>query len=365
MARGTRSPPAYSAISMFAGCGGMDVGAEATGRVRVLWANDVDPAACATYRRNLGDRIEEGDIRDIEPPALPCDILIAGPPCQDFSVLWLHEGARTARGNLYFETLRFLAAMKPAAFVLENVKGLLSANAGEAWTLIRAGLKAPGRALGTGTGIYPRYDLSVSVVNFADLGVPQMRERLIVIGTRQDLALGSIDIGRPFAGRHQTVEQALDLNPLPPFGEANHDLHEDTPDVTARLKLIAPGENYTAVPEGHPLAVKGLISHVYRRLHPDRPAYTVVAGGGGGSMGYHHREPRSITNRERARLQTFSDDFIFEGSIREIRSQVGNAVPPRAAELIVGAVVDRLAEAGIRPQPGAPRRRSTQTRAAA
>lgn len=345
---------------MFAGCGGFDLGAEQTRRVRVLWANDIDPAACATYRRNFGDRIELADVRDIEPPSVPCDLLIAGPPCQDFSVLWLHEGARTARGNLYFELLRFLAHLQPAAFILENVKGLLSANAGEAWTLIRAGLKAPGRILELGPRHRPRYNLSVSVINFADLGVPQIRERVIVVGTRRDLALGPLEIPRPFAGRHRAVEEALDHEPLPPLGEANHELHDDAPDVMERLKLIAPGENYTAIPNGHPLAVKGLISHVYRRLHPKRPAYTIVAGGGGGSMGYHHREPRSITNRERARLQTFPDDFIFEGSIREIRAQVGNAVPPLAAELIVDAVVDRLVEAGVRPQRGAPRRRRAE-----
>jgi DNA (cytosine-5)-methyltransferase 1 len=346
---------------MFSGCGGLDLGAVATRRVNVLWANDHDRAACATYRRNFGDRIELADIRDIEPPSVPCDLLIAGPPCQDFSVLWLHEGARTARGNLYFEVLRFLAHLQPPAFILENVKGLMSANAGEAWTLIRAGLKAPGRILELGPRQQPRYDLSVSVVNFADLGVPQVRERVIVIGTRRDLALGPIDIPRPYAGKHRTVADALDREPLPRLGEANHELHDETPDVIERLKLIQPGENYTAVPNGHPLAVKGLISHVYRRLHPDRPAYTIVAGGGGGSMGYHHREPRSITNRERARLQTFPDDFIFEGSIREIRSQVGNAVAPMAAELIVNAVIDRFVLAGVRPQPGAPRRRPVPT----
>jgi DNA (cytosine-5)-methyltransferase 1 len=346
---------------MFSGGGGLDLGAEMTGRVSVLWANDVDAAACATYRRNFGDRIELDDIRNIETPSLPCDLLIAGPPCQDFSVLWLHEGARTARGNLYFEFLRFLAHLHPAAFILENVKGLLSANAGEAWTLVRAGLKAPARILELNLGSQPRYDLSVSVVNFADLGAPQIRERVIVVGTRRDLAVGAIEIPRPYAGRHRTVEEVLDDEPLPPLGEANHDLHVDAPDVIERLKLIAPGENYTAIPDGHPLAVKGLISHVYRRLHPKKPAYTIVAGGGGGSMGYHHREPRSITNRERARLQTFPDDFIFEGSIREIRAQIGNAVPPLAATLIVNAVVDRLVEAGVRPQRRASRHRPRST----
>ena len=140
--------------------------------------------------------------------------------------------------------------------------------------------------------------------------------------------------------------------PLPPIGEANHDLHDDQPDVRARLALIEPGDNYESIPEGHPLAVKGLISHVYRRLHPDQPAYTIVADGGGGTMGYHHKEPRSLTNRERARLQTFPDDFLFEGSIREVRRQIGNAVPPLGAEVIIGAVIEQLREAGVRPSGG-------------
>jgi DNA (cytosine-5)-methyltransferase 1 len=86
---------------------------------------------------------------------------------------------------------------------------------------------------------------------------------------------------------------------------------------------------------------------VYRRLDPEKPAYTMVAGGGGGSMGYHYAEPRSLTNRERARLQTFPDDFLFEGSIREIRSQVGNAVPPVAGSVLVSTVADALAAAGV------------------
>src|SRR6185503_11754286 len=146
-----------------------------------------------------------------------------------------------------------------------------------------------------------------------------------------------------------TVREALDDDPLPPLGTANHDLHDDQPDVRARLALIEPGRNYESIPDGHPLAVKGLISHVYRRLHPDEPSYTIVADGGGGTMGYHHNEPRSLTNRERARLQTFPEDFRFEGSIREVRRQVGNAVPPLGAQVIVDSVVTKLREAGVQP----------------
>ena len=347
----------YSAISMFSGCGGLDLGAIAAG-VKVRWANDWDAPTVETYRKNLGDHIVLGDARRLEPPKEPCDVLVAGPPCQDFSTLWTHEGALTPRGNLYREVARFLAALAPPAFVLENVRGLLSANEGRAWMIVRSALRSPSRALNLGNG--PRYDITATMVNFADLGVPQMRERLIVVGFRSDLGIRPISIPRPFVGAHRTVGEALDGVPLPPFGEANHDLHNDQPDVRDRLALIEPGDNYESIPEGHRLAVKGLISHVYRRLHPDQPAYTIVADGGGGTMGYHHKEPRSLTNRERARLQTFPDDFLFEGSIREVRRQIGNAVPPLGAQMILGAVVDQLRAAGIRPV-GRPRRRPAPT----
>src|SRR5262249_49279141 len=274
------------------------------------------------------------------------------------STLWTHEGALTPRGNLYREVARFLGTLAPPAFVLENVRGLLSANSGRAWMIVRSALRAPSRALNLGRG--PRYDITAAMVNFADLGVPQMRERLIVVGFRSDLSLRPMAIPRPFAGGHRTVREALDDVPLPPLGEANHDLHSDAPDVRDRLALIEPGDNYTSIPEGHRLAVRGLISHVYRRLHPDQPAYTIVADGGGGTVGYHHKKPRSLTNRERARPQTFPDEFLFEGSMREVRRQIGNAVPPVGAEVIVGAVISKLQEAGVRPT-ARPRKRAPAT----
>ena len=339
----------YRAVSLFSGCGGLDLGAISTGAVEVIWANDIDAACVATYRRNIGEHIVEGDIRDLPTPTLACDLLLAGPPCQDFSVLWLHEGARTARGNLYFEVVRFLAELGPAAFILENVKGLLSANRGQAWALIRSALKTPARAMGAPSRSGPRYDLSVHVINFADLAVPQLRERVIIIGTRSDLGVPPVMIPRPTATNRRTAREALEDPPLPPLGQKNHVLHADAPEVVERLKLIPPGGNYQAIPPDHPLAVKGLISHVYRRLAPNEPAYTIVAGGGGGSMGYHYSEPRSLTNRERARLQTFPDDFIFEGSIRQIRAQIGNAVPPEGARVLVSTLVASLRRHGVVP----------------
>jgi len=110
------------------------------------------------------------------------------------------------------------------------------------------------------------------------------------------------------------------------------------------------------IPKGHKLAVKGLISHVYRRLDPDKPAYTIIAGGGGGTHGYHHVEPRRLSNREKARLQGFPDDFVFrfgdtqkdlKSAYPRVRKQIGNAVPPPAAAVIARALADALAKAGV------------------
>src|SRR5262249_58615899 len=110
------------------------------------------------------------------------------------------------------------------------------------------------------------------------------------------LGMGRAALRRPSAGAHHTLGEALAAPPLPPLGTANHDLHDDQPDVRARLALIEPGDNYESIPDGHPLAVKGLISHVYRRLHPDQPAYTIVADGGCSTIGYHHIQPHTFSN---------------------------------------------------------------------
>ena len=269
----SRRPQRYAAVSLFSGCGGMDLGAERSDRARVVWAIDNEHWAVETYRSNFGPHIVEGDITKTPVPDVPCDILLAGPPCQDYSTLWNHDGLITARGNLFRQVARYLDALRPAAFVLENVPGLLSANKGVAWTLVRHALKAPSSVVGAKSrrrGPAVHYDVSAQVVDMADLGVPQHRERLIVIGIRRDLGERPPVIPTPYAGDPITVAEALDDHPLP-YDAPNHERGLDSVDVVERLKLISPGENYEVIPNGHPLAVKGLISHVYRRLDPAKP----------------------------------------------------------------------------------------------
>jgi DNA (cytosine-5)-methyltransferase 1 len=100
------------------------------------------------------------------------------------------------------------------------------------------------------------------------------------------------------------------------------------------LELIPEGGNFTNIPPDHEPYVKGMISHVYRRINRNEPAKTIIAAGGGGTWGYHFPEPRPLTNRERARLQSFPDDFEFKGNITEVRRQIGNAVPPEGVRLL-------------------------------
>jgi DNA (cytosine-5)-methyltransferase 1 len=126
---------------------------------------------------------------------------------------------------------------------------------------------------------------------------------------------------------------------------ANNELTKQAPQVIERLKHIKPGQNAfnATLPPELRLNVKGAkISQIYRRLHPDKPSYTVTGSGGGGTHVYHYEEPRALTNRERARLQTFPDEFVFEGSKESVRKQVGMAVPVRGAQVVFEALFKTL-----------------------
>jgi len=319
-------------LSTFTGCGGLDLGFHLEGYTTV-WANDFSEWAVASFRKYFGDVIRFEDITKIDPykdKSIPeCDIILGGFPCQDFSVIWKQPGLNGKRGGLYRHFLEFVDAKKPKAFIAENVKGLLTANKRMAIETIIKDFES----------IEPGYVVKPHLYNFADYGVPQFRERVIIVGVRKDTGfnfihpLPSHGEGRPH--RYVTAGEAFD-------GVEKVSLNNEPinclPKTRQMLERISEGGNFTDIPKDDPLYVKGMISHVYRRIHRSEPAKTIIAAGGGGTWGYHYPEPRSLTNRERARLQSFPDEFEFIGNITEVRRQIGNAVPPQG----VRAVARRL-----------------------
>ncbi|MDD5428488.1 MAG: DNA cytosine methyltransferase [Candidatus Omnitrophica bacterium] len=314
-------------VSLFSGCGGMDLGIEGgftflgkrypkTG-FKTVWANDIDPIACETFKKWFGDVIVPGDIDDIDIKKIPkCEVVIGGFPCQDFSMIWKRGGLTTQRGNLYSYFVKVVMEKKPKVFIAENVKGLLTANGGKAIDRIVSDFSNAG----------PGYRTKPYPVNFAEYGTPQIRERVLIVGIRKDIKKDFVLPPSIYdSSNYITAKEALTGAEDIKYNNERQKLQQAT---VERLELIPPGGNFTSIPRESPHYVKGMISHVYRRLHPDKPATTIIAAGGGGTWGYHHDEPRSLTNRERARLFGYPDDFVFIGSIGEVRRQIGNSVPP-------------------------------------
>ena len=317
-------------ISLFSGCGGMDLPFHKAG-FKVVWAIDSNKYACKTFSRNIADVIINDSIENIDIAQVPeAEICIGGFPCQDFSLIWKRPGLEGTRGNLYTYFLDFVNKKKPKAFVAENVKGLLSANNYQAIKQIISDFES----------IAPGYLVKPKLYNFADYGVPQFRQRVLLVGIRMDTGFNFVhpqpEYGQNRKKPYRTAGEALKNVEAVLDNNKHHKIQTRTVEI---LNRIQPGGNFSDIPKDSPYYVKGMISHVYRRIHPDKPSSTIIAGGGGGTWGYHYLEPRSLTNRERARLQTFPDDFVFEGSTTEVRRQIGNAVPPQGIAAVVEALI--------------------------
>jgi DNA (cytosine-5)-methyltransferase 1 len=460
-------------ISLFSGAGGLDLGFAQSG-YRIAFANDVLEPALRTYSANFGLKLascEGRKVAESQPgTALVCDIaqidfkplkelepdvVVGGPPCQDFSLVrgpeWDRKGIEVRRGRLYAHFVRALAILQPKAFLFENVPGLTSANKGLAYKVILEDLSNLNlrwsevkRDIGNESPaerVQGYHIIFSEVIDFSHFGVPQNRERLIIIGVRKDLVktlnelwkiklaftrklretaglfpkypLTAIEV---FEGRRldeldaeykkvmekwngvwlevntenawkwkrevwdtltfSIIEDYLAVNKIkstnreeleealkehdevlrelgyhgvpitsinPPDG--TNAPPEDDPAVVERMKRIPPDENHEFV-RGTKWEVEGRgISLVYRRLHPLKPSHTIVAYGGGGTHGYHYdRDRATLTLRERARLQTFPDTFLFYGSKTQIRAQIGEAVPPLAAKRLAQALAEILVE---------------------
>ncbi len=313
MPKKTKGRSKHRVVSLFAGSGGLDLGFHQAG-FDIIWANDYDHWSCETLKKNFHHTVVEKSVVDVTNDEVPeCDVILGGFPCQDFSMIWKRGGITTDRGNLYKQFVRLVKAKKPKLFIGENVRGLLTANGGKALEQIVKDFAEVG------------YDVEVNKVNFADYGAPQLRQRVLIIGVRRDL-------GRKYKlppATHTPDTYVSAKQALAGVEKAlyNNEHLNVQPKTVQMLKLIPAGGNFTSIPKNSPYYVKGMISHVYRRLHPDKPSTTIIAGGGGGTWGYHYKEHRPLTNRERARLFGYPDDYIFIGSTTEVRRQIGNSVP--------------------------------------
>lgn len=337
--------PTFRLGELFCGPGGLAYGA-LNAKIENLdykivhqWANDYDASTCETYIHNICPQNPEsvicGDVRTLDISTLgSIDALAFGFPCNDFSVVGEQKGFHGTFGPLYQYGVNVLRMYSPQWFLAENVGGLASANDGSAFRVILHDLKEAGYK------VYPH------LYKFEQYGVPQSRHRIIIVGIRDDLPFEYFPPNpSAYAEIDTTCKTALEV---PPIREDafNNERTKQSAIVTERLKYIKPGQNaFTAdLPESLRLKVKGAkISQIYKRLDPDKPAYTVTGSGGGGTHIYHYAEPRALTNRERARLQTFPDSYEFMGSKESVRKQIGMAVPAKGAQIIFEAILKTFA----------------------
>ena len=328
---------------LFCGPGGLALGATTANvdgmRIIHQWANDYDRDTCNTYIRNIcpdnPDSVICGDVRKLDIEKLgEIDALAFGFPCNDFSVVGEQKGFDGVFGPLYTYGVKALKTYQPKWFLAENVGGLRSANDGKAFEKIKEDLINAG------------YKIVPNLYKFEQYGVPQARHRMIIVGIRNDLPYEyKVPSPEPYKDVDVTCKTAIE-NPPIPHDAHNNELTKQSKQVVERLKHIKPGENaFTAdLPDELKLNVKGAkIRQIYKRLDPTKPAYTVTGSGGGGTHIYHWSEPRALTNRERARLQTFPDNYVFEGSKESVRKQIGMAVPSAGARIIFEAILKTFA----------------------
>lgn len=343
------SPTTYKMGELFCGPGGIALGAHNAAdkvpgvKVEHAWANDYDPTTADTYRENTPGASEEtvyvGDVRKLDTDALPpIDGFAFGFPCNDFSLVGKQKGLDGTYGPLYSYGINVLKSHKPEWFVAENVGGLSGANEGLAFPYILREMQRAG------------YTVVAHKYRFEEYGLPQARHRIIIVGLRNDIAAKGVVFKvpaptTPEPSMMRTAKQALTEPPIPEWATSN-ELTRQSEVVKQRLAYIKPGENAfnaTDMPEELRLNVRGAkLSQIYKRLDPNKPAYTVTGSGGGGTHIYHWEEPRALTNRERARLQTFPDWYKFIGSKENVRRQIGMAVPPDGAQVVFEALFKTL-----------------------
>jgi DNA (cytosine-5)-methyltransferase 1 len=340
------APP--TVLSMFAGCGGMDLGFIRAG-FDVVWANEWDADAARTYQRNLcggkASHMHVGDIAAFDAPhTLPgkIDVLLGGFPCQAFSNAGSRRGVKDDRGLLYKHCMRYIDALRPSYVVFENVRGMLT---------------IPGRRKRFVEEVCDElleldFEVHIGLVNAAFYGVPQNRLRTVIVGVSNDLAarcpfrfpaqIGGVDL---------TLRSALKgVRGLP----NQRDVVRLNPQAYEIGKHVPEGGSWKDVPDRHLperlLKIRANLAkyhwpNFYRRFSRDEVAGTITAAFKPENAGvWHPTQPRTFSVREIARIQSFPDDFVFEASsVKSMYQMIGNAVPPQMAYCFARAIRDSRA----------------------
>ncbi|MDR2750556.1 MAG: DNA cytosine methyltransferase [Clostridiales bacterium] len=292
-------------VSLFSGAGGLDLGFKMAGH-EIIWANDIYEDAAETYKANIGPHMVCKSIFDVADSDVPeCGIVIGGFPCQGFSVANTKRSVDDGRNQLYKELVRVIRAKKPKYFVAENVKGICSLAKGEVLKLILEDFSSLG------------YKVQARILNAANYGVPQVRQRVFIVGA-------SVEAGASYEYPAPT-HSADGSGGLPKWigvGEALSGLPDpDLPNAVSN-------HSYSK----YKLRFNGYIGH--REIDPLKPAPTVTARGddkGGVVVLHHPSNQRRMSCRELATVQSFPLDYEFHGTRSSVYRQIGNAVPPLLA----------------------------------
>lgn len=338
----------YIGIDIFSGAGGLSLGAMKAG-INIPIAIEKDLSAAKTFKKNHPDaKVITADISNVKTASLDIKnplIIFGGPPCQGFSL----SNSKTrndenANNKLYLEFVRFIEELKPKWFLFENVEGIVSFNKGETVKQIQQNFEGLG------------YTVSYEVLTASDYGVPQDRNRFIMVGNKEGICF---EFPEKENEKVSVIEAIGDL-PVLSNGQLDEKLpYKSTPSkyakklrngskkakqnyvsrnnelVLERYKHIKPGQNWKAIPDHLMQNYKNknnCHSGIYKRLNPEIPS--VVISNYRKNMLIHPEQNRGLSVREAARIQSFPDDFIFEGSLMYIQQQIGNAVPPLLAEAI-------------------------------
>lgn len=359
-------------ISLYTGAGGLDLGLEAAGFTTTV-AVEYNAAACRTLRANVGEhrpwRVVEGDIHQVSSAQIgamgdlragEAALLVGGPPCQPFSksAYWVHGDTKRLddpRADTLSAYLRVLRDLQPRAFLLENVFGLTYKGKDEALRLLQSAVEAINRDVGT------RYSFCWKVLNTANFGVPQVRERFFLVGARDGRSFVFPEPTHADIAVPPVPEQRRSAAQVALFGGASGPVSKVEPWRTAwdalgdlddkssakGLQITGKwGDLLASIPEGqnylfHTDRGGGLPLFGWRRrywtfllkLAKDRPSWTIQAQPGAG-IGPFHWKNRRLSVAEMMRIQTFPEDYVIEGGHTEAVRQLGNAVPSLMTEVL-------------------------------